>query len=83
MFPFNYNSALHGEIQEEIVEENLIKDLYTPENEINNNCYFSVLGRSHQAIELAKDILMIYGDSVAANRLKEVDNFYQKPSSLD
>ena len=83
-FPFNFNSEIHGGINQNATDNILYTDLYSPQNEINSNCYFQInLGRQEQLIKLAKDILMIYGDSILCDSLIEVNNFYQIQNSTN
>ena len=63
-----------------VTDEDVIREIYSPQNEINSNCSLQVLGGHQPSIKLARDLLMIYGDSFTAGSADDIIGYYQTPS---
>lgn len=63
-----------------VADEDIIREMYSSQNEINSNCHLQALGGHHPAIAFAKSLLMIYGDSIDAESHDKIIGYYQMKS---
>ena len=68
------NGGMQGQLLSDV---DIIREMYSPQNEINSNCSLQLLGSHRSAIKLAKSILMIYGDSICQESYNQIMSHYK------